>query len=72
MCERMTPPKIVPRALVSLGRRITLIAAKGRKDRVVALPCALVDELRQQMDYSRAVWQRDARAKSIKASENTI
>lgn len=43
--------------------RICLIAAKGRKDRVVALPCSLVEELRQQMDYSRAVWQRDGRAR---------
>lgn len=42
--------------------RICLIAAKGRKDRVVALPCSLVEELRAQMDYARAVWQRDGRA----------
>lgn len=43
--------------------RICLIAAKGRKDRVVALPCSLVEELRGQMDYARAVWQRDGRAR---------
>lgn len=43
--------------------RICLIAAKGRKDRVVALPCSLVEELRHQMDYSRSVWQRDVLAK---------
>ncbi len=45
-----------------INGRITLIAAKGRKDRIVALPCSLVEEIRQQMDYSKAIWQRDVKA----------
>lgn len=43
--------------------RLYLKGAKGGKDRVVALPCSLADELRSQMDYSRAVWRRDCLAR---------
>jgi integron integrase len=37
--------------------------AKGGKDRVVALPCSLADEIRGQIDYARSVWSRDGTAK---------
>lgn len=43
--------------------RLFILGAKGGKDRVVALPCSLTEEIRGQMDYARAVWQRDGRAK---------
>jgi site-specific recombinase XerD len=39
--------------------RLFILGAKGRKDRVVALPCSLVEELREQLVYARALWQRD-------------
>lgn len=39
--------------------RLFILGAKGRKDRVVALPCSLVEELREQMVYARTIWQRD-------------
>lgn len=42
--------------------KLFIIGAKGRKDRVVRLPCSVVVGLQQQLDYSRAVWSRDRRA----------
>lgn len=39
--------------------KLFVMGAKGRKDRVVTLPCSLADELKAQMDFSRAVWKRD-------------
>lgn len=39
--------------------RLSIKGAKGGKDRMVALPCSLSEEIRSQMDYSRAVWRRD-------------
>lgn len=38
---------------------IMLRGAKGNKDRVVPLPCAVMTELRAQMDRVRLFWQRD-------------
>ncbi len=43
--------------------RIHMRVAKGAKDRVVAMPCSVVEELRGQLDYARAVWRRDQEAK---------
>ena len=43
--------------------KIFIMGGKGRKDRVVALPCSLAGELRSQLDYSRAVWKRDCQNK---------
>jgi integron integrase len=43
-----------------VGSRLTLRAAKGSKDRVVALPCALVGPMRDQIEAARVVWKRDA------------
>lgn len=40
-----------------------IIGGKGRKDRVVRLPCSITVELQHQMDYARAIWKRDAVAK---------
>lgn len=42
---------------------ITLRAAKGRKDRIVALPCSLAEEIAGQIQAARAVWQRDVKLK---------
>lgn len=39
--------------------RLFIMGAKGRKDRVVALPCSVVEELREQLAYARTIWQRD-------------
>jgi integron integrase len=38
---------------------LTIIGAKGGKDRVVPLPPSLVTELAGQIEFARAVWQRD-------------
>ena len=32
---------------------------KGQKDRVVALPCSVLEDLREQMESARVVWKRD-------------
>lgn len=42
---------------------ITIKDAKGRKDRVVRLPCSVVTELEQQMAYARSVWEHDRQGK---------
>ena len=38
---------------------LVIVGAKGGKDRVVSLPRSLSQELVQQMEFARAVWQRD-------------
>jgi integron integrase len=43
--------------------RLDIKGAKGGKDRVVALPCSVAEEVRSQMDFSRAVWKRDGLAR---------
>lgn len=43
--------------------KLFIMGAKGGKDRVVALPCSLAEEMRGQMDYARAVWSRDVHAR---------
>jgi integrase len=40
---------------------LSIVGAKGGKDRIVALPRSLVPELLQQIEFARAVWQRDQR-----------
>lgn len=42
--------------------RLFILSAKGGKDRVVRLPCSLALEIEQQLDFARAVWQRDQTA----------
>ena len=39
--------------------RLDILGAKGRKSRVVALPCSLTEELRQQIEFARHVWRQD-------------
>ena len=39
--------------------QLIICGAKGGKDRVVALPCALVPEIKAQLVHARAVWERD-------------
>jgi integron integrase len=39
--------------------RLLICGAKGGKDRMVALPCAVVPELKAQLTHARAVWERD-------------
>jgi site-specific recombinase XerD len=43
--------------------RLAIRGAKGGKDRVVALPCSVAEEIRMQMEYARAVWKRDGQAR---------
>jgi integrase len=38
---------------------IFLVGAKGGKDRVVSLPAVLAPELKQQLAFAQAIWQRD-------------
>ena len=42
---------------------VSILGAKGGKDRRVALPCSLSSELTRQVDFARAVWQRDVQNK---------
>jgi integrase len=39
--------------------QLIIRAAKGGKDRVVAIPCSALEDLRQQIQAARAVWRRD-------------
>lgn len=43
--------------------KLFILGGKGRKDRVVRIPCALAVELGHQMDYARAIWKRDSLAR---------
>lgn len=43
--------------------KLVLCGAKGGKDRFVALPCSLVPELKAQLDYARAVAEKDRLAR---------
>lgn len=42
--------------------RLFIMSGKGRKDRVVALPCSVAEDLKLQLDFARAVWKRDGEA----------
>lgn len=42
--------------------QIVIHQAKGGKDRVVAIPCALVDPIRRQIERARIKWQDDKAA----------
>jgi integron integrase len=44
------------------GQRLVIRAAKGNKDRVVALPCSLYAGLRDQLEAARVIWKRDVAA----------
>lgn len=49
---------------VDIGNgRLFIRGAKGGKDRVVKLPCALTVQIEQQMDFARAIWKRDVSGK---------
>lgn len=39
--------------------RLIIRRAKGGKDRVVAVPCSLVAEIKAQLELARVIWQRD-------------
>lgn len=41
--------------------QLVIRAAKGGKDRVVAIPCAVLEDLREQVEAARVVWKRDQR-----------
>ncbi len=57
---RVTEPLNLRSKDINLERRSLCIrGAKGGNDRVVPLPECLVRELSQQMQFARAVWQRD-------------
>lgn len=49
--------------LVFEESKVFILGAKGRKDRVVALPCSVVEDLREQLVYARTIWQRDRLAR---------
>lgn len=42
--------------------RITIREGKGKKDRVVSLPCSLIEPFRQQIRLARAMWEKDRSA----------
>jgi len=39
--------------------QLTIRAAKGGKDRVVAIPCSALEDVREQLPAAQAVWRRD-------------
>ena len=39
--------------------QFTIRAAKGAKDRVVAIPCSALEDLRAQIESARVIWKRD-------------
>jgi integron integrase len=39
--------------------QLWIMGGKGRKDRVVKLPCSVVVELQEQLVYAKAIWTRD-------------
>lgn len=43
--------------------KIIIRQAKGNKDRVVALPCSLVEPIRRQIDRARLLWENDQAAR---------
>lgn len=43
--------------------RLLIRQAKGQKDRMVALPCSLIPEIRAQMKFAEMIWQRDVAAR---------
>lgn len=44
------------------GQRLLIRAAKGDKDRVVALPCSLFSGMRDQLEAAKVIWKRDVAA----------
>jgi len=42
--------------------QLIIRASKGGKDRVVAIPCSALEDLREQIQAARAVWRRDQQA----------
>ncbi|MDE2106677.1 MAG: tyrosine-type recombinase/integrase [Patescibacteria group bacterium] len=42
--------------------RLIIRQAKGRKDRVVAIPCSLFPEIKAQIQFAESIWQRDVAA----------
>jgi site-specific recombinase XerD len=57
------PLNIRVKDLLISESRLILRGAKGGKDRVVALPCSLVGEIKTQLAYARGVWERDQAAR---------
>src|SRR5579872_3503769 len=41
--------------------QLIIRAAKGSKDRVVAIPCSTLEDLREQTETARTIWRRDQR-----------
>jgi integron integrase len=41
--------------------QLVIRAAKGGTDRIVAIPCSALEDLREQVESARAVWRRDQR-----------
>jgi integron integrase len=44
------------------GSRFIIRQAKGRKDRVVPIPCPVIGEIQAQIENARVTWRRDAAA----------
>lgn len=44
------------------GSQFIIRQAKGRKDRVVPIPCLIIREVHAQMKFSESIWQRDLAA----------
>jgi integron integrase len=53
------PLKLRIRDVDFAGSRLVIAQSKGRKDRVVSIPCSLIPALRAQITFARGVWERD-------------
>lgn len=42
-------------------RELYILGAKGRKDRVVRMPSAVIPDIERQMMHARTIWERDRR-----------
>ena len=57
---RVTEPLSLRLKDVALeSMQLTIRAAKGGKDRVVAMPCSVVEDLRAQVEAARVIWKQD-------------
>ena len=61
---RITEPlSLRLRDVLLADSKLIIRQAKGAKDRVVPLPCALIPEIRAQISFAEIIWQRDVAAR---------
>src|SRR5207249_587453 len=46
------------------GTQFVIRGAKGGKDRVVQIPCSVIEDVRQQVESARTIWKKNALSKT--------